>query len=230
MLSRCFRRVTLVATLLVASWPVGAADLGSYREFTIGASTADVIARTGAAERDVKTLHERPALLQELSWRPRYMIGRNFGDRDSVATIVFSFIDNQLFRMAIDYERSRTEGLTKEDMITSLSAMYGPRSTQPAPTASRPTFDSLDTPTLIATWRQSDATLTLSQSAYGGGFSLTITSIALEALARKAQATAVTMDAREAPAREAARVKEQADAARAAAEKTRTTNKDRFKP
>ena len=230
MLSRCFRRVTLVATLLLASWPVGAADLGSYRQFTIRASTADVIARTGAAERDVKTLHERPALLQELSWRPRYAINRNFGDRDSVATIVFSFIDNQLFRMAIDYERTRTEGLTKEDMITSLSAIYGPRSTQPAPTASRPAFDSLDTPTVIATWRQGDATLTLNQSAYGGGFSLTITSIALEALARKAQATAVTMDAREAPAREAARAKEQADAARAAAEKTRTTNKDTFKP
>jgi len=229
-LSRCFRRVTLVATLLLASWPVAAADLGSYRQFTIRASTADVIARTGAAERDVKTLHERPALLQELSWRPRYAINRNFGDRDSVATIVFSFIDNRLVRMAIDYARTRTEGLTKEDMITSLSAIYGPRSTQPAPTASRPAFDSLDTPTVIATWRQGDATLTLNQSAYGGGFSLTITSIALEALARKAQATAVTMDAREAPAREAARVKEQADAARAAAEKTRTTNKDTFKP
>jgi len=85
-------------------------------------------------------------------------------------------------------------------------------------------------PTVIATWRQGDATLTLNQSPYSGTFSLIITSIALEALARKAQATAVTMDAREAPAREAARAKEQADAARAGAEKTRTTNKDTFKP
>jgi hypothetical protein len=230
LLSRCFHRVSLVAILLLVSWPVAAADLGTYREFKMGTSTADVMARTGAAERDVKTLHERPALLQELSWRPRYAIGRNFTDRDSVATIVFSFIDNQLFRMAIDYERSRTEGLTKEDMITSLSAMYGPRSTRPTPTAPRSSFDSLDTPTVIATWREADATLTLNQSTYSGGFSLVITSIALEALARKAQATAVTMDAREAPAREAARAKDQADAARAAAEKTRTTNKDTFKP
>jgi hypothetical protein len=229
-LSRCFHRVRLVAIILLASGPVAAADVGTYRDFKIGTSTADVITRTGAAERDVKTLHERPALLQELSWRPRYASGRNFGDRDSVATIVFSFIDNQLFRMAIDYERSRTEGLTKEDMITSLSAVYGPRSMRPAPIAPRPAFDSLDTATVIATWRQDDATVTLNQSAYSGGFSLVITSIDLEALARKAQATAVTMDAREAPAREAARAKEQADAARAAAAKTRTTNKDTFKP
>ena len=70
----------------------------------------------------------------------------------------------------------------------------------------------------------------LGHSAYSGGFTLTITSTRLEALARKAQATAVTMDAREAPAREAARAKEQADAARAAAEKTRTTNRDTFQP
>jgi hypothetical protein len=229
-LSRCFHRVTLVAIILLASWPVAAADLDTYREFKIGASTADVIARTGAAERDVKTLHERPALLQELLWRPRDASGRNAADRDSVAAIVFSFIDNQLFRMVINYDRSRTEGLTNEDMITSLSAMYGPRSTRPAPIAPRSSFDSLDTPTVFATWRQGDVMLTLNQSAYGGGFSLVITSVPLEALARKAQATAVTMDAREAPAREAAQAKEQADAARAAAEKTRTTNKDTFKP
>jgi hypothetical protein len=38
------------------------------------------------------------------------------------------------------------------------------------------------------------------------------------------------MDAREAPARDAARAKAQADAEKAAAEKTRTTNKAAFKP
>lgn len=57
-----------------------------------------------------------------------------------------------------------------------------------------------------------------------------IVSMPLDALARKAQATAVTIDAREAPLREAARAKAQADADKAAAEKTRTTNKATFKP
>ncbi len=229
MLSRCFRCLQLVPIILLASWPVAAADLGTYREFKIGASTADVVAITGAAERDVKTVHERPALLQELSWRPRYVIGRSSSERNSVATIVFSFIDNQLFRMAIDYERSSTEGLTSDDMIASLSAMYGPRSPQ-RPVASRPAFDSLDTRTVLALWHQGDTTLTLNTSTYSGAFGLIITSSPLEVLARKAQATAVTMDAREAPARVAARAKEEADAARTAAEKTRTTNKATFKP
>jgi hypothetical protein len=228
--SRSCPAVTVVAAMLLASSPVVAADLSTYREFTIGASTADVTARIGAAETDLKTVHERPALLQELSWRPRYTSGRNPVERDSVAVIVFSFIDNQLFRMTIDYDRNSTEGLTTEDMVAALSAMYGPRSTRTATVAPRPAFDSLDTPTMIATWRQGDATLTLNQSTYGGSFGLVITSIPLEALARKAQATAVIIDAREAPARDAARAREQAEAARAAAEKTRATNKAAFKP
>ena len=228
MLSRCFRHVMLVALVLVATQSLAAADPSTYREFKLGSSAADVMARGGAPQRDLKTLHERPALLQQLSWRPPYST-RAAADAESVAAIVFSFVDNQLFRMAIDYERSRTEGLTKEDMIASLSAIYGPRSTEPAPPL-RPVYDSLDTPAVLARWRQGDTTVALHQSTYGGGFGLIISSAPLEALARKAQATAITMDAREAPAREAARVKARAEAERADAEKARTTNKGTFKP
>ena len=218
--------------LIAASvcWPLAAADPGTYRDFRLGASTADVIARAGATARDVKKLHERPALLEELLWRPPYTSGRDANERDSVAGIVFSFVDNQLFKMVIDYDRSRTEGLTKEDMIGSLTAVYGPRSTVPVSAPARSAIDSLDTPTVLARWRQGETSITLQQSPYGGGFRLVILAVPLEALARKAQATAVTMDAREAPAREAARAKARADAEKAAAEKTRTTNKAAFKP
>jgi hypothetical protein len=85
--------------------------LATYREFTLGASTADVIARGGAAERDIKTIHQRPALLQELSWRPRYTTSRNSTNRDSVEMIVFGFVHDQLFKTTIDYDSSGTEGL-----------------------------------------------------------------------------------------------------------------------
>jgi hypothetical protein len=92
------------------------------------------------------------------------------------------------------------------------------------------TLESLDAPAVLATWRQGDTSIALQQSVYGGTFGLVIVSVPLEALARKAQATAVTMDNREAPQREAARAKAAADAEKAAAEKTRTTNKAAFKP
>ena len=42
-------------------------DLSRYRQFQLGMSPADVVAQTsGAAE--VRTLSERPALIQELVW------------------------------------------------------------------------------------------------------------------------------------------------------------------
>ena len=214
---------------MLAAVSVEAADLGLYREFRLGTSIADVMTRTGASERDVKTIHERPALLQELSWRPPYVSTRGV-ERDAVAGVVFSFIDNQLFKMAVDYDRSRTEGMTKEDLIAVLSVQYGPRSTRPAPAAARPAYDSLDTPIVLARWVDADTVAALQQSEYGGGFGLVITSVPLEALAKKAQVTAATLDAREAPAREAARVKAEAAAAAASAEKTRTENKATFKP
>lgn len=230
MFARLLPSVTVALIVLNASWPAAAADPGAYREFRLGTSTADVIARAGAAERDIRTLHERPALLQELSWRPPYRIGVAATDRDPVADIVFSFIDNQLFKMVVDYDRSRTEGLTRDDMIASLSAVYGPRSTSPAPATRRTDTESIDAPTMVARWRHGDTTITLQESAYSGGFGLVIGSVSLEALARKAQTAAVTMEARDAPAREAARVKAEAEAAKAAAEKTRATNKAAFKP
>ena len=214
--------------MLLATQSGAAADPGTYRAFKLGTSPADVIARGGAAERDLKTLHERPALLQQLSWRPPYN-SRPSADGESVAAIVFSFVDNQLFRIAIDYDKSRTAGLTNEDMIASLSAIYGPPSTEPAPPL-LPVYDSLFTPAVVARWIQGDTTVALHQSTYGGGFGLIIASAPLEARARKAQATAIAMDAREAPAREAARDKARADSERAAAEKARTTNKGTFKP
>ena len=168
--------------------------------------------------------------MEELSWRPPYVSGQDSADRDSVAGIVFSFVDDQLFRISINYDRSRTEGLTKEDLIASLTTVYGPRSTAlPSPRPPSAT-DSLDTPLVLARWLQGDTSIALQHSQYSGGFGLMIVSVRLEALARKALATAVTMDAREAPAREAARVKAEADAEKAAADKVRTANKATFKP
>ena len=57
-----------------------------------------------------------------------------------------------------------------------------------------------------------------------------MTSPRLEALARLADAQAIKMDEREAPERETARQKKEADANRAAQEKARLANKAAFRP
>jgi hypothetical protein len=59
---------------------------------------------------------------------------------------------------------------------------------------------------------------------------MVVTSVRLSTLARTAEAQALRLDERDAPRRERARQKEEADQARASKEKARLANKATFKP
>ena len=212
--------------VVVCVWTASAAEFSRYREFDLGSSVAAVTAVTRTADRDLKTIHTRPALLQDVTWRPRYMTGAPIADRDSINEIVFSFVDDQLFRMTVDYDRSRTTGLTNADMIAALTELYGAPASPSAPSRA----GAVDAVAVLAEWRQGDVRVALRRTRYTESFSLVITSLPLETVARKARATAVTMDAREAPAREAALAKKRADDERQAEEQARITNKKVFRP
>ncbi len=175
---------------------------------------------------DVRTIHQRPALLQELPWRRGY--ATTPGPVDPVQSMLFSFYDDQLFKVLVEYDRTRTEGLTAADMIESLSAVYGTPTPKGTPAAAlrgrrvghgsgavgdRPTSRSCCFGRRI---RRSSVSL--------------VTSPRLDALARTAVAQARLQDEREAPQREVARQKQEADAAQAAQEKARDTNKAAFRP
>jgi len=213
-----------IPCLVFAVCVTSAAELSRYREFDLGSSVAAVTAVTQSTERDLKTIHNRPALLQEVVWQPRYMLGAPVADRNSINEMVFSFIDDQLFRMTVSYERSRTTGLTNADMIAALTELYG------VPAESRARADVVDGLALLAEWQHGDASVALRRSQYSESFSLVITSLSLEPVARKARATALVLDAREAPAREAALAKRRADDQRQAEEQIRTANKNVFRP
>jgi hypothetical protein len=217
------------ACILLAVSTVSSAELSRYREFELGASVATVTAVTQNAAR-VKTVHSRPALLQQLEWRPRYMAGAPQPDRDSIGEVVFSFVDDQLFQMSIAYAQDRTSGLTDEDMVGSLTVVYGAPSSPSPRTRTTSSAVALDAPVVIAEWRHADTTVVLQRKEYSESFFLVITSLPLDIIARKAQAAAVAMDQREAPAREAALLKKRADEEKVAAERTRSTNKKVFQP
>jgi hypothetical protein len=215
------------ACVVLAVSTVSSAELSRYREFELGSSVATVTQVTQNAERDLKTTHSRPAVLQQLEWRPRYMQGAPIPDRDSIDQVVFNFVDDRLFRMSIAYARDKTSGLTNQDMIDSISAVYGAPSSAAARTITR---SDLDIPVVVAEWRQVDTTMSLQRSRYGDAYLLVITSLSLDASARSAQATALLLDERDAPAREAALLKKRADDERQAEERARDTNKKTFHP
>lgn len=214
---------TLGCTLSVA--PALAQSGAGYRDYQLGGSVVSVSALAGMPAADIKTIHQRPALLQELPWRRGY--AATPGPVDPVQSMLFSFYNDQLFKVVVEYDRTRTEGLTAADMIESLSAVYGTPTPRPARAAASPAGES---GTEVAQWVQADQLVVLFRAAYPPVFRLTVTSPRLDALAHTAVAQARVQDEREAPQREVARLKQEADAAQAAQEKARDTNKAAFRP
>ena len=118
-----------VLGLLLCGTASSAQDLGRYREFELGSDVAVVSTVTGTAASDLKVIHHRPAVIQELTWRPRYGARRAASpDTESLEQVVFGFHDGRLFRVTVDYDREQTKGLIDADMVEAISAVYGPRS------------------------------------------------------------------------------------------------------
>jgi hypothetical protein len=217
-----------VLAVVLSGAAVAAEDLNRYREFELGSSVATVSTLTGVAGSELKAVHQRPAVIQELTWRPRYGARRN---TESADQLVFDFYDDQLFRVTVDYDRRQTEGLIDADMIEAIASVYGPPL---APVASRrrqPTTVGDDGAVTIAEWSTAANSVKLHRLPSSlTSFRLVITAEPISVLARTAAARAVVLDAREAPQREAARDKKEADERRVADEKARSTNKATFKP
>ena len=115
----CFVVLLLAAPLLRAQ------DLSKYRHFTLGMSLTRVLERTDQKMTDVKVIHGRPALVQELNWWPPNLPGTSF-QSDTVEQILFSFYNGELYKISVTYDQTSTEGLTAEDMVKSISTKYGP--------------------------------------------------------------------------------------------------------
>jgi hypothetical protein len=226
------RLLALVAFGVVLSGPaLDAQDLSRYRDFELGSSVSSVVTMSGARAAEVNVVHLRPAMIQELVWRPQYMIRSPRVAADPVREVAFRFYNDRLFRIVITYERDRTEGLTNQDLIDALSATYGvpviPSARRAGPASRR---GEVDESTTVAQWEDPDHRLTLSRGTYPMLFRLELVSRNLDDLAQAAAIEAIRLDDREAPQREADRLKTEIADARAAQEKARLANKATFRP
>ncbi len=202
-----------------------------YRGFQLGGDLASVSALAGVAVSQAKIIHERPAVMQDLQWRPPYApTGPTAPSPDPVQQIVFSFYNDQLFRLVIDYDHNRTEGMTDADMIEAISSTYGSISKAPLRTRVASSQVAQESGTFVARWGDADYSVVLYRSPYASGFRMIVTSLRLEGLAQTAEARALRLDELDAPKREIARQKKEADDTRAAQEKARLANKAGFRP
>jgi hypothetical protein len=225
---------TLVATTLglVAVCPVlHGQDHARYRDYQLGASLASVSALTGVVATTAKTIHERPAVRQELQWRRAYVPSTPPIPIDPVKEIRFSFYDDQLTQMAVDYDPDQTAGMTDADLTEAISTQYGPVS-KPGAKASRPAASQLEAEsgTLVARWSDAEVAVALFRTSYASGLRLIVTSPRLEGLAQAAEVKAQRQDLVERPRREADRQKKDAADAQARLEQVRLVNKAAFRP
>jgi hypothetical protein len=222
----------LILGLLLSTSVLESQGRSQYRDFKLGADLPSVSKLANVAASDAKTIHSRPAMMQDLQWRPGYFVdGSTARVNDPVQQIVFSFYNDQLFRMVIDYDRQRTNGMTDADMTEAVAQSYGAQAPPAAKKAPAPPSQvDTESGTVLARWAGADYGVTLYRSSYASGFRLVVLSPQLSALARAADVESVRLDAREAPQREAARQKKEDEDRRQSQDKARTENKKTFRP
>jgi hypothetical protein len=218
--------------LLLSTAAVTSQSRASYRDFQLGGDAASVAALAGVAASTATVVHQRPALMQDLEWRPsRWASHSTTAQTDPIQQVTFSFYTDQLFRVVVDYDRERTDGLTDVDMVDAISRTYG-APVKPAAKRTAAAAMSLDNDfgPPISRWEGADHAVELYRSSYATTFRMIVTSPRLDALARTATAQSLRLDAREAPQREIDRQKKEVDDARATQEKARAVNKATFRP
>jgi len=129
------------------------------------------VAQQAGITPEARVLHHPPALIQELVWqRPRSLGSSSRGE--SARKVHFSFYDGLLFRIAVNYEWDRTEGLTVDDMVEALSVTYGPAMLLAADTI--PALSRVDTDgdRVVARWEDPEHSLTLVRPSHASTFGL----------------------------------------------------------
>lgn len=211
-----------VTVALFLALPAYGADLSEYRQFRLDSDLAGIAAQAGMSPDSAELSHQRPARIEQLSWRP--------GAADSVKGIRFSFYDGQLYRILVDYDRYNTEGLTAHDMIEALSESYGPAATPAEEITIPSTYGGHETVQVIARWEDSNWIFDLVRFKYEPSFAIAGHSKKLRAQARDAVDEAIRLDRLEAPQRAIQERQEEADAKRVEQEEARRLNKPGFRP
>jgi hypothetical protein len=209
---------------------LGAAqDLSKYRDFEFGMSIESVAKLAAVNPSGAKTIHQRPELIQKLDWEVRRYFDTS-PNVDSVRSIRFDFYNSELFKIVVTYDTAQTSGLTTDDLVESLSALYGP-AIKPETSINVSGFQTYnDSQPVLARWENSQYSYNLFRSSYGMSFGLVAFSKSLEVLASATNREAERLDKLEAPARESALQKKQEEDRQASQEKARLISKPRFRP
>jgi len=212
----------------MATSMLSAADLSSYRGLKLGMSLAAAAKQSGTRPADVRLIHKRPAMIQEMNWEVRLPSQTGPAKPDPVKDGVLSFYNGELFRIIVTYDRYKIEGMSADDMVQAISATYGTATKPIAEIAYHSNY--AEVAPVLARWEDPEYSYDLVRTGDRSSFALILYSKRLEALALASIVEAARLDAEEAPQRELDKQKKRDDDDRLALDKARAVNKPNFRP
>ena len=210
-----------------------AGDLSSYHGFQFGMSVSAAAKQAGIQASEARMVHQQPAVIQELDWLPRTrsLTDPALPDSNNVASIkdgLLQFYNGELFRIVINYDRYKVEGLTPADMIQAISAAYGLAT---KPTAQIPYHSNYaEAAAVLARWEDPEYSYNLVRSGDQSSFAMIMYSKRLQKLADASLVEALRLEAQAAPQKAIDLQKKQDEDSRLVLEKARSANMPNFRP
>jgi hypothetical protein len=193
---------------------------------SIGDSVSVVVASLQMAPSDVAIVHARPAMIQQLTWRPNQFFASKAGPPEALAEMVLTFHLGRLARVVATYNRDRTEGLTNADLHDSFTTIYGASMLVPTQPGVRSSGD----PEIIGQWGDGETLVVLLRETFPRRITVTVSSVAAGHLLRDSLASGARLDTIEAPTRDMVRRASEEQTKRTRDEQSRLDNKSAFKP
>jgi hypothetical protein len=225
---RVLTLTVVCATAIAISSTSAQSALSRYRGVTLGDPVQVVVDQLKVTSSDVKVVHERPTLIQRITWRPRRLVSGTVVEPDALSEMVLTFHIGRLAGITAIYDFDRTKGLTNADLHEAFTNTYGRSILIPTPT--RTTTASRAETETIGRWDDGETLVLLWREPSTNRINLTVASIATDRSLQEAIADGLRLEASEAPARELARRAAEDAAIRARDEKARSDNKATFKP
>src|ERR1700674_2853981 len=195
-------RAAIALLMILLSAPlIHGRDLSKYRNFSLGMSLADISQQIDKKPADATVVHERPALIQQLTWWPPPTFGSSL-PAEAVQQIRFSFYNGELYRIRVSYDSSATKPPGE------IEEVYGTKDK------------------VLARWEDSQYSFNLFRSSFLNTFGLVMFTKQVNAQADTATTEALQLEQQGAPQKEADRLKKEKDDL----ETTRQRNMKSFLP
>ena len=153
-----------------------------YRMYRMGDDIRAISRQLGVP---IPAASQAGSTVLELRWRADY-VRRGTEAADPVERLMFSFHDNRLFRIVIDYAPTRTDGMRAADVVAAVAKVYGSPTKRVDPPVQVGLQPMRPIDTVVAQWNDDDLHVALLQLDGRPAFRLIVASPLLQARARTA--------------------------------------------